>query len=214
VLLDGTQGAFQPRRCSPSAAQFRTYSTNEHQRCQVYTHSTQYVKRSCAPVDDARETLSATAVVDPSLRKQMGELVREFFADAIQAMGGAKRAQLVLKNAGLRAPDGTEYSVRAVSSWAEKKNPKQPAPEVLFAVAELSGLSVDRFVLGEALEAKFAERVEDHEQRIGALEAQLWELAAMFGWELEHKPLPEGATLEKLMDDLRERKKGREVGPG
>ena len=157
---------------------------------------------------------SATAVIDPSLRKQMGELVREFFAGAIQAMGGAKRAQLVLKNAGLRAPDGTEYSVRAVSSWAEKKNPKQPAPEVLFAVAELSGLSVDRFVLGEALEAKFAERVEDHEQRIGALEAQLWELAAMFGWELEHKPLPEGATLEKLMDDLRERRKGREAGPG
>ena len=144
----------------------------------------------------------------------MGELVREFFANAIQAMGGAKRAQLALKNAGLRAPDGTEYSLRAVSSWAEKKNPKQPAPEVLFAVAELSRVSVDRYVLAEALEAKFEDRVEDHEQRLGALEAQLWELAAMLGWELEHKPLPEGATLERLMEDLRERRRQRDAGPG
>ena len=144
----------------------------------------------------------------------MGDRVREFFADAIQEMGGAKRAQLALKNAGLRAPDGTEYSVRAVSSWAEKKNPKQPAPDVLFAVAELSGLSVDRYVLGAALEAKFGVRVEDHELRLGALETQLWELAGMFGWELEHKPLPEGASLEKLMDDLRERMKQRRAGPG
>ena len=163
---------------------------------------------------DARETLCSTVLVDSSLRKQMGERVRDFFADAIQAMGGAKRAQLALKNAGLRAPDGTEYSVRAVSSWAEKKSPKQPAPEVLFAVAEQSGLSVDRYVVGEALESKFGERVEDHEQRLGALETQLWELAAMFGWELEREPLPEGATLQKLMDDLRQRMRQRRAGPG
>ena len=166
------------------------------------------------PFEDARDTLCSTVLVDSSLRKKMGDRVRDFFADAIQGMGGVKRAQLALKNAGLRAPDGTEYSVRAVSSWAEKKAPKQPAPEVLFAVAELSGLSVDRYVLGDALEAKLGARVEDHEQRLGALETELWELAAMFGWELEHKPLPEGASLEKLMDDLRERMKQRRAGPG
>ena len=180
----------------------------------TYTPMVRFRSSLCAVAfADARETLCSTVLVDSSIRKQMGERVRDFFADAIQAMGGAKRAQLALKNAGLRAPDGTEYSVRAVSSWAEKKSPKQPAPEVLFAVAELSGLSVDRYVVGEALESKFGERVEDHEQRLGALETQLWELAAMFGWELEREPLPEGATLQKLMDDLRQRMRQRRAGP-
>lgn len=161
----------------------------------------------------ARSTLWSTKGVDSSLRKQMGDRVRDFFADAIEAMGGAKRAQLALKNEGLRAPDGAEYSVRAISSWAEKKNPKQPAPEVLFAVAELSGLSVDSYVHGDALEAKFSARVDDHEQRVGALETQLWELAAMLGWELEHRPLPEGASLKELMDDLRQRMAERRAEP-
>jgi hypothetical protein len=160
----------------------------------------------------ARSTLWSTRRVDTSLRKQMGDRVRDFFADAIEAMGGAKRAQLALKNEGVLAPDGTEYSVRAVSSWAEKKNPKQPAPEVVFAVAELSGLSVDRYVHGDALESKFLARLEDHEQRVGALETQLWELAAMLGWELEHRPLPEGTSLKQLMDDLRQRVGRQRVG--
>ncbi len=143
----------------------------------------------------------------------MGDRVRDFFADALDTMGGAKRAQLALKNAGLRTPDGAEYSLRAVSSWAEKKNPKQPAPEVLFAVAQLSGISVDRYVLGQALDARFGEQVEDHEQRLGTLETQLWELATLFGWELERRPMPEGVSLQKLMDDLRQRVTERRVGP-
>jgi len=36
----------------------------------------------------------------------------------------------------------------------------------------------------------------------------------MFGWELEREPLPEGATLQKLMDDLRQRMRQRRAGPG
>src|SRR5262249_11161591 len=84
----------------------------------TYTPMVRFRSSLCAVAfADARETLCSTVLVDSSLRKQMGERVRDFFADAIQAMGGAKRAQLALKNAGLRAPDGTEYSVRAVSSW-------------------------------------------------------------------------------------------------
>ena len=54
----------------------------------------------------------------------MGDRVRDVFADAIEAMGGAKRAQLALENEGCWHRTGTEYSVRAVKLLGGEEEPQ------------------------------------------------------------------------------------------
>lgn len=89
--------------------------------------------------------------------------VVRFFADVIALAGGTRAVVRALGELGYTYGDG------AVRTW--RRGTKQPPPEVVFGLARHFHVSLDEYVLGEALEVRLRELLENHEQRLAALEA-------------------------------------------
>lgn len=97
------------------------------------------------------DSVASAAVADD--RDAAGREVRRFILDAIDAAGGVKAVA-----------DALSYTEGAVRSWRATKT---PPPDVLFALARLSRLSLDRYALAPTIR----DELDDLKERVAALEA-------------------------------------------
>jgi hypothetical protein len=89
---------------------------------------------------------------------------KEFIAAAISKMGTAKGLNFELRRRGFRYEDGT------ISSW---KGAKVPPGDVMLAISDITGLSLDEYLSGKALEQKFADILREQAISLHALQVQV-----------------------------------------
>ena len=104
-------------------------------------------------------------VKDPLGRELIRECVKQFLADAIAKAGGPKALGHKLERHGFSGREGP-YDERTVRAWRAGR--RMPAPDVIFGIAMLCELSLDRYVFSDELQDKLARAVtrlrEDRDQ--------------------------------------------------
>ena len=102
---------------------------------------------------------------DPLNRELIRECVKQFLADAIEKAGGPKALGHKLEKYGFTGREGS-YDERTVRAWRAGR--RMPSPDVVFGIAMLFELSLDRYVFGSELQDKLAQDVarlrEDRDQ--------------------------------------------------
>ncbi len=100
-------------------------------------------------------------------RRPASPEVNRFLADAIEKAGGAEALAEALHAVGFSGREGP-FDDRTVRAWANGN--RRPTPDLIFAVARLLDLSMDRYAFGTELRAEISEVIDDHERRLRLLE--------------------------------------------
>ena len=102
---------------------------------------------------------------DPLNRELIRECVKQFLADAIEKAGGPKALGHKLEKHGFTGREGP-YDERTVRAWRAGR--RMPSPDVVFGIAMLFELSLDRYAFSDELQDKLAQDVarlrEDRDQ--------------------------------------------------
>lgn len=98
------------------------------------------------------------------LRQRYGSLIGEIFRRANTPTAVA----VALKSMGWFGEGGNQYSDRAMNSW--KAQDSFPNPIQLMGLALYFEVSIDEHLRGEAIEARFGDRLADQDRRIREIE--------------------------------------------
>lgn len=110
----------------------------------------------------------------------MEDRLRQFLADAIEKAGGSKSLAYELSQLGFRGRDGKGVLVDAtVRAW--RRGDHAPAPEVVFAIANHYGLSLDAYARGHDAQAELRAELDHLRSRQGVLTDWLLEVGVATG---------------------------------
>jgi transcriptional regulator with XRE-family HTH domain len=140
------------------------------------------------------------AVSDGLAPKRFARARQEFW-QAVQKRAGSRQAMVPAFNAA-----GFEVTESAVGRWVRGES--DPGFEATAWAAEKWAVSIDAFVSGQALEAKFTDRLDDQGRRLGEVEGWLRELAAHMGMEIDGPATAPQLTylrMQREVEELRSR---------
>ena len=94
-------------------------------------------------------------LLNPELTR---ECVKQFLADAIDNAGGPKALAHKLEKHGFTGREGP-YDERTVRAWRAGR--RMPSPDLVFGIAKLFELSLDRYAFGDELHDKLTQDVDN-----------------------------------------------------